>query len=214
MFKNLFKPDSGLMSFMSRVTDCIFLSLFFILACLPVVTIGAALAALYDSSYRGIRRADRHSWQRFLEVFRENWKAGILPTILVLALSYGDLKLVIWFWNRAAAGGSWMAFSAAALVGVLVFGVMGVLFPMLSRFENPTGVLLKNTVLLSLANLPRTLLLGMVNAAVVMACVWWVFPVFFLPAFGAFLGSFLLEPMFRPYMPEEEEAEILTEEEE
>ncbi len=215
MFKNLFKPDSGLMIFMSRVTDCIFLSLFFILACVPVVTIGAALAALYDSSYRGIRRADRHSWQRFLEVFRENWKVGILPTILVLALSYGDLKLVIWFWNQAAAaGGSWMAFSAAALVGVLVFGVLGVLFPMLSRFENSTGVLLKNTVLLSLANLPRTLLLGMVNAAVVMACAWWVFPVFFLPAFGAFLSSFLLEPMFRPYMPEEEETEILAEEEE
>ena len=33
--KHLFRPDSGLMILMTRITDCIFLSLFFVLSCLP-----------------------------------------------------------------------------------------------------------------------------------------------------------------------------------
>ena len=40
MFRNLFKPDSPLMITMSRITDCIFLSLFWLLCCIPVVTVG------------------------------------------------------------------------------------------------------------------------------------------------------------------------------
>ena len=49
MFKNLFNPESGLMITMSWVTDCIFLSLFWIVTSFPLVTIGASSAALYDA---------------------------------------------------------------------------------------------------------------------------------------------------------------------
>ena len=38
MFRNLFRPDSGLMITMTQLTDSIFLSLFWILGCMPVVT--------------------------------------------------------------------------------------------------------------------------------------------------------------------------------
>ena len=63
---------------------------------------------------------------------------------------------------------------------------------------------LKNTVLLGLANLPRTLALGFVNTAAVFLCVRFILPLFFLPALAALLGSLFLEPMFKPYMPAEE----------
>lgn len=86
MFRNLFRPDSGLMITMTQLTDSIFLSLFWILGCMPVVTIGASCAALYDAAFRGFRRGEKHCWQRFWLVFRENWKGGIVPTVLFLAL--------------------------------------------------------------------------------------------------------------------------------
>ncbi len=206
MLRNLFKPDSELMILMSRITDCIFLSLFFIVGCVPVVTVGASFAALYDSAFRGIRKADKHSWSRFLEVYRENWKAGILPTLAFYAAVTVLVTVIVNLWNAAVAGSiSWMLFSGVALVAVLLLGMVSVLFPMLSRFDNPTAVLLKNTLLLSLANMPRILGLGIVNAVAVFACLNWVFPLFFVPALAAFLGSFFLEPMFKPYMPPEEE---------
>ena len=208
MFKGLFRPDSGLMIAMAQVTDCIFLSLFFMIGCVPVVTMGASFAALYDAAYRVYRRGEKHPWMRFLHVFRTNWKAGILPTLVFFAAVWGLGKTMILIWNAAVAGTvSWTLFAGAALVAVLLVGVLSVLFPMLSRFENPVGALLKNTVVLALANVPRTLVLGIVNAVTAFLCIRLVIPLFVLPALVALINSLLIEPMFKPYMPEEPEEE-------
>lgn len=206
--KHLFRSDSGLMIVMTQITDCIFLSLFFLLGCVPVVTVGASFAALYDATFRGFRRGEKHTWHRFLQVFRTNWKAGILPTIAFFAALCVLGQIMIPIWNAAVAGTiSWAVFAGAALIAVVLAGVLSVLFPMLSRFENPVGALLKNTVVLALANVPRTLALGILNTFSFFLCVRFVFPLFFLPSLAALVGSLLIEPMFKPYMPEEPDEE-------
>ena len=207
MFRKFLNPDNALMITMTQITDSIFLSMFWLLGCLPVVTVGASFAALYDASYRGFRQGEKPCWGRFWQVYRENWKAGILPTAVFLAVLTLVIKALVALWNAAVAGGiSWMLFSGLAFVGVLVLGMVSVLFPMLSRFENSFPGLLKNTVFLAMANLPRTLALGILNAASGLACAFFVLPLFFLPALAALIGSVLIEPMFRPYMPSEEAA--------
>ena len=89
------------------------------------------------------------------------------------------------------------------MLGLLVLGTLSLLFPLLSRFENTTATQLKNTLLLGLANLPRTLGLGIVQGAAIYLCARFVFPLFFLPALAALVDSFLVEPIFRPFLPEE-----------
>ena len=201
MFRNLFSPDTPLMITMAQITDCIFLSLFWLLGCFPVVTIGASFTALYDSVYHGFRRGDKHCWQRFLRTFRESWKVCILPTALLLAVAAAVGKVLIAVWNTAVYGDiSFTYFSGAAFVGVLILGILSVLFPMVSRFENTLGQLLKNTVLLALSNLPRTLLLGMLNGFTLFLCLQYVFPLLFLPALSALIGTLFIEPMFKPYL--------------
>ena len=203
MFKNLFRPDSGLMIVMSQITDCIFLSMFFLLGCAPVVTCGASAAAMYDATYHGFRRGEKNNWQRFWRTFLQNWKGSILPSILFLASAYGLGYGVIQCWNHAVYGNiPWMLFSALILVAVVAVGVLSVLFPMMSRFENNLGNLLKNTVILALANLPRTLVLGILNTVTFLLCLRFIIPLFFLPALAALISSLLIEPMFRPYLPE------------
>lgn len=205
MFRNLFAPDSHLMIFMAKLTDCIFLSLFFVLCCFGVITTGTSIAALYDATFRSFRQKERHSWSRFFEVFRNNWKEGILPSILFLACFAALLKGIIALWNGAVAGTiSWLLFSGAVFIAVVVIGGLSILFPMLSRFENSPGALLKNTVMLALANLPRTIALGVLNTVSLFLCVRLVIPLFFLPSLAALLGSFLIEPMFKPYMGDDE----------
>ena len=206
MFRKFLNPDNALMITMTQITDCIFLSMFWLLGCIPVVTVGASFAALYDATFRGFRQGDKHCWGRFWQVYRENWKAGILPTAVFLAVLTLVTKALVALWNAAVAGGvSWMLFSGLAFVGVLVLGMVSVLFPMLSRFENPFLGLLKNTVFLAMANLPRTIALGILNAAAGLACAFFVLPLFFLPSLAALIGSVLIEPMFKPYLPKVEE---------
>ena len=104
MLQKLFNPDNALMITMSQITDCIFLSLFWLLGCVPLVTVGASSAALYDAAFRAFRQGDKHSWRRFFGTFRRNWKAGILPSLVFLAVFALAAWLLIRIWNAAVAG--------------------------------------------------------------------------------------------------------------
>lgn len=206
MSRSIFHPDSALMITMTQITDCIFLSLFWLLGCVPVVTIGTACAALYDAVYHGFRRGDKHSWQRFAQSFRGSWKAGLVPTAVLLAGLFLLIKAIIGLWNSAVAGNiSWMVFSGGTFVGILILGILSLMSPVLSRFENSTAALLKNTLFLAMANLPGTVGLGVLNAAAIFFCARFVVPLFFLPALSALISTLFVEPMFKPFMPEEEE---------
>ena len=203
----IFNPDNALMITMTQITDCIFLSMFWMLGCFPVVTAGASFAALYDASFRAYRKGERHSWHRFWKTFRGNLKESIPPTLLVIPAVYGLLRCLIAVWNAAVYGTiSWTIFSAGALMIVTAFGILCVMFPMISRFQNSLAGLLRNTVVLALANAPRTIALGMINAATALLCVKFIIPLFFLPALTALISSLLIEPMFKPYMSEENAA--------
>ena len=94
MFRKILNPDNALMITMTQITDCIFLSLFWLIGCIPVVTMGASFAALYDATYRGFRQGDKHCWSRFWQVYKDNWKASIAPTI-VFTVGILILSLVI-----------------------------------------------------------------------------------------------------------------------
>ena len=207
MFRRFLNPDNALMITMTQITDCIFLSLFFLIGCVPVVTAGASFAALYDATFRGFRKGDKHCWGRFLQVYKTNWKASVVPTLVFLFCISALTKALIALWNSAVAGTiGWMLFSGLSFVGVLVIGILSVLFPLLSRFENSLSGLLKNTVFLAMANMPRTLALGLLNTVSGLLCVFFILPLFFLPSLAALIGSLFLEPMFKPYMPSEDAA--------
>lgn len=206
MFRKLFNPESPLMVTMTQVTDCIFLSLFYVVGCFPVVTVGASTAALYDAVYYAFRRKDKHSWERFGTAYLKNLKASILPGLVYLVLMGGIAWGMIQLWNAAVyATVSWAVFAAGAFAALVAVGILSVMFPLLSRFETGFAQLLRNTVFLALANLPRTLCLAVVNTASILLCVRFVIPLFLLPALGTLITTLFLEPMFKPFMPEEEE---------
>lgn len=203
MFRRLFNPDNELMRIMTWITDCIFLSLFWLLACIPVVTIGAATAALYDAAYYAYRRQEKNSWQRFGRSLLRNLKSSLVPSVLALAILLLAAKGLIHVWNGAVASGQWIGFAAAAFAGLVLLGILSIIFPLLSRFENSFGQLLSNSVRLGLGNLPRTIGLGIVAALMIWLCLWFVVPIFLLPCLAAVVSSIFIEPMLRPYLPED-----------
>ena len=206
IMKNIFNPDSPLMITMSQISDCIFLSLLWLLCCFPVITCGASCAALYDSVFRSFREDEKYSWGRFFKSFKSNFKSSLLPTVLFIALASLIVKAAVAAWNGAVLGSiSWMLFAGAALLLCLALGILGLMFPVLSRFENSFFGLVKNTLFLGLANLPRSLVLGLAYAASAFLCLRFIVPLFFLPALITLISTVLIEPMFRPFMPAEVE---------
>lgn len=207
MFRKLFDPDSGLMITFTQITDCVFLSLFWLLGCFPLFTAGASCAALYDAVHHCFRRGGRKPWGRFFATFSRDFRASLIPNVLFLAAIWFGGKGMIGLWNSAVAGMlGWAVFAGLAFLAVVGVGILSVLFPLLSRFDNPLPVLLKNTVLLSLVNMPRTIVLGLLNTFSAWLCLRYIFPLFFLPALSSLISTLLLEPMFKPYMNEENAA--------
>jgi hypothetical protein len=104
MFKNIFNPDNGLMITFAQISDCIFLSLLWVLCCFPVISTGASCAALYDSTFRAFRQGEKNSWGRFSRktfasgVFEKSFanfrKMGVLIPII---FSFGTVGIsLLW----------------------------------------------------------------------------------------------------------------------
>ena len=202
--KQLFNAENGLWQLLGFVGDCLMLSLLWVLCSVPLVTLGAASAALYDAALRCFRRGERSCLARYLTVFRREWKNGILPSLLCEAL----LTALLLLWRGLAAGLPLLGAAALSVpLLVLPLGIAAWVFPMLSRFTLSTGALLSNSLRLALSQILRTLALGVLCfAGLWLTLRLALLPVFFLPALLALGCSFPIEPVFRRY-EEAEEAE-------
>ena len=208
MFRSFFNPESPFFRFTGRVLDIMVLSFLWLVCSLPIVTIGPASAALYYSCAKCLRHQEPGPYRNFLSAFRQNLKTGIGATVvfllLALLLDAGYLFLVM----AAGAGGSvWGVVRIAYLVLLVIpVSMAACAFPLLSRFTYTVGGLLSNSLRLTFRHLPRIAAAGVLTAAaVVLTLMFWYYGVMLLtPALCALLSTFLLEPVFRKYTPEED----------
>ncbi len=84
--RSLFDMESPLMNALGKIFDCIMLSVCWVLASVPVVTVGTACGALYRTVYRCIRRDEGYPLKVFWDTWRKNLKMGILTWLPVLAV--------------------------------------------------------------------------------------------------------------------------------
>ncbi len=90
--KRLFDVESPLMGFLFKVFDCVCLSLLWAAFSLPVLTMGAATAALYATVHKCIQKEEGHLLRTFWNAFRENFKTATVCWIAI-ALIFAVLVL-------------------------------------------------------------------------------------------------------------------------
>lgn len=212
MFQSFFRGDNPIFRFTGRVLDVLVLSGMWLVCSLPVVTMGAASAALYYSCVKCLRFGAGRPYRSFWESFRLNLKTGTAATVILLlmglALDAGYLFLVM----AAGTGSSlWGTLRVAYLAAMMLIplAVVTCAFPLLSRFTCTVGGLLRSAVLITFRHLPRTLGAAAVNGACIAAVAWgWYYGLILLvPALDALALSFLLEPVLRKYTPAPAEGE-------
>ncbi len=198
--RGLFNPEKGLWRLLGCVGDVVLLSLLWAVCSLPVLTAGAATAALYDAVVHDFRRDDSGYLLRYFRTFRAELLHGAAPTLLWGGVLTGLFWLLLRFASNAQGKAAAVA-SAALLVLLLIpVGCACWTFPLLSRFTLRFGKLTGNAVRLALGYLPRTLLIGASALGGLYLTLRLLFlPVFILPALTALLWSFLMEPVFRKY---------------
>ncbi len=199
----MFRPDSLLIRFLTKICDLLFLNIMFVLSCATVVFSGAAVTSLYAVTLKMIRGQDYAPVKDFLRALRENF----LPSFSATILLFLDVTLLAVL--RAALYAETLLmpptlFVLLAIITILLTALLSWLFPLLARFENTFSRHLNNAVRLSLVNLPVTFLLTTVNLLPLLLCllippslgVVFAFWLLFGFAAGAWVNSFYLNRIF------------------
>lgn len=161
----LFDLDSPIMQIISRFCDIVILNIVFLLTCIPIFTIGAANTALYDVVFRMDTDREGKLLATYFRSFRENFRQS---TVLWLALllfglaTYMNMTRFSILGNNAYLLGYGL-FIVSMLVLVLEVFLFSYSFPLLSLFRNSTRQTAMNALLLAIGNLPRTLVVAVIN---------------------------------------------------
>jgi len=158
----IFKYDSPIMQLISRFSSLVVLNLLFLCTSIPIFTIGASLTALYDVVFRLDSSREGKIAASYFQAFRANFRQSIPIWLLFLFLMGSSCANAVILSGKGTTSG--LILSVAGIV-ILINSllVLGYAFPLLSQFQNTTSNMLKNSLLLAIANLPRTLLVAVVN---------------------------------------------------
>ncbi len=175
---------SRLSEVLSGLIDLIFAGLLWLLCSLPVVTLGASTTALYYTVMKCIRHNRGRVSPTFFHGFRSNFRTATLIWLLFL----------LWFGIGAA--------------DAYAFGFFPWVFAYISRFENSVTGTLKFTGWLTLRYFGRSVLLAAELAGFLL--ISWLLPQIFplLPAAVCLLMSLTIEPVFRLFQPETDNASV------
>ena len=158
----LFDYDGPLMSALIYIGELILLNVVYVLCCVPVVTIGAATAAMYKVTLDNANGYSGAVIKRFFQAFRYNFKKATIEWIVMLGVAvflYIDFQII-----------TQTTFSLIHVVEIVFIIVLFLylptltfVFPIQAYYENTVAKNLKNAVALGIAKFPQSILLIAIN---------------------------------------------------
>ncbi|MBE1874862.1 YesL family protein [Myceligenerans pegani] len=193
-------PDSRSVQGLTTFLQFVVLNVLYIVACLPVVTAGAATAALYEVALRYADEERGYLITGFFVALRRNlWRGTAVGLLLGVPAAMAAFAAIFWLASGTALG------SAAGTVAVLLVGylVAALLYGLVlvARYADPLGRTLRNALLLPLAEPLRTLAL-LVRPAATVSLLYVFPPTVVLVAtigfsVGAYVDALVLHSVFR-----------------
>ena len=182
---------------LSDLSSLVFLNILTALCCIPVVTAGAALAAMHYVIMEMIEERGGSLAPEFWKRFKENLKNATPVWLILLAA-----VLFLWADYRIISGGQ-MGLPKAMLIpiyaGMFVLAAIYVyVIPLTAKFVFTTRAAFKNAAILAAAYFPRTIAMVLISAAVpyLLFNATRLLPLFFL--LGLSLPAYLCALVYMP----------------
>lgn len=158
--KGILNPNNPFFKFMNKVADLILLNLLCIICCLPIVTIGPSITAMFYVTLKMVRNEESYIFKGFFHSFKENFKQGIVIHV-IMAIVAATLCLDMYFcWHiQSSLTICKIFFGLFCAIAILYLMVFIYIYPLLARFSNSTRNLFLNAFLMSIRHLPQTILM-------------------------------------------------------
>ncbi|SHK00638.1 YesL family protein [Hespellia stercorisuis] len=205
--RNIFNMDGPVFTLLSKAADILILNIMFLVTCVPIITIGAGLTALYATAMKCICRGEGYVFKTFLKEFTSHFKHSTLSYLLVAAaymILYVDFRFVSAMPSTAV---SWILSIVVCSVVLLLSMMVSYLFAYIAVADTTMKEIFKNSMIISIARLPFTVLMIALNLApVIMVLVSGyiyvqVMAFYFLAGFAvvASVNSLLLNKTFKKF---------------
>lgn len=180
------------------------LNVVFIITCLPVFTIGTAVASLYYVIFKEIKGEYGYVVRTYLREFKRNFKNGTIA-FLILFLIGAVLLFNLLFWPAQGNRFAYIVTGLLVALSIIWLVVSHYTYPLIGRFVNTPMNSIKNAWGLALRNIKKTLLLLALDVCI--ACFYLFCPMrillMVLPICGfvlpAYFRSKILALVFAPY---------------
>lgn len=211
---SLFSYDSKLMRNLNDMADTVLLGLLWLICCLPVVTVGAASGAFYYAFQKSIRQGKGAPYKAFFRGFKANFQQATkvwLFALVMLAVLAADILILTDSGMEIGLAGPFLLVVSLVILLLLMMWCLFV-FAYMARFENAFKVLVKNSAIITAANLFWAALLLVVFIAAVL--LFFTIPVIsvVVPACYMYVANQILERVFQKYMRPEDLAAQSNEE--
>ncbi len=199
MKKNIF--DSSIYQIMIVFSNIVMASMLWVFTSIPLITIGTSTTALYYAVVKVVRRNVGSSvYKEYFTAFKNNFVQSLIPGVIFVL--YG-IVMVADCYNFFKEGAYYtISITGWILVSLLLIILLAYLYPVMSRFQNNIFALLRLSIIMAVKNVKTTVLLLLLILAGIVGT-WAYLPVGILvPGVIAYIASFLIEPVFKKYMPE------------
>lgn len=204
----MFQLDGKFFSALSRMADLVILNILFWACCLPVVTIGASITAMYAVTKKMAEDREGYIFKGFFSAFKENFRQStIMWLILLVPIGIVSADMYISNWIREGLGQTFFK-GFLLLAWMIVMFVAIYAFALQSTFENTVKNTLKNALLISLAHTPQSLAMTFLTLSPFIALLYFgeyfgtelllIILIWFSGT--AYLNSLMLNKIFKKYM--------------
>lgn len=148
--------DSPFYKTLSKITNYALLGLLWVISCVPIVTISAACAAVYGTHHKVIKNGNGYMWDTYWKQFRANfWQATLLGFIMLIF--FGIFLIDVYF--LLLMGALTQPFILVVFLVLVAICVMWMQYwlPYIVHIDDPIGKVLKNTFIMCIMHLPRSI---------------------------------------------------------
>ncbi|MPM50796.1 hypothetical protein SDC9_97539 [bioreactor metagenome] len=160
---NLFSYDNKFFEILENITDIVILNLLCIISCLPIVTIGASITAVYSVAMKMIKDEETYIVKEFIRSFKENFKTSTIVWSIMLIIG---VALLFDFYMSRLVSHEWVSKVLQfifTIIGITYTFTLTYVFAIISKFENTIKNTIINSALISIQNLPYTVIIVILN---------------------------------------------------
>ena len=202
--KGFFSLNNPLMQLLSRACDVRIVNVLFLISCVPIFTIGAAISGMHKVCQAIVMDDGVGILKHYISGFKANFKQATIIWLVSLVVVVGLVCFWLLITNFCTGTLAVILYIVLAIAALSVMSLLVYLFPLVVRYENTLQEHMRNALILSITRPLLTIVLNILSLvpfvlpiisfqAFMQTLIFWVILGF---GFLCYMANITIKPVF------------------